>query len=542
MKRIGIGIAVGVALLVGGVPVGVSAASAGASKAVTCTGPKAPAATTPADGAFGAARDLTVTSFDGTKLVVHFFPVPNLVAGARAPTVMMGPGWGSGGDTDVKGGDLAAVGSVGIKALHEAGYNVMTWDPRGFGKSGGTVEINSPDYEGRDARLLLSWLATQPEVQLDAKGDPRVGMFGVSYGGGVQLLAAAADCRVDAIVPTLAWHALTTSLYKADTIKISWAGLLFKGAAGHSLDAHIQSAYSEGQGSGVLSGPNRTWFTAHGPADRLVGRIKAPTLLLQGTVDTLFSLDEAVANYRVLRAQHVPVAMLWFCGGHGICLTDPGDQTRVPRAAVAWLNRYVKRDRSQALGPRFDLVDQNGTRYTASDYPVPADGSITGAGKGTLRLTDVGGAGPTKAPINSTNPLAAIVPTITPAKATNAVDVPIAFDKTRVVVGAPKLTLNYRGTTPPGAQPTRIFAQLVDDTTGLVLGNQITPIKVTLDGKSHNETVTLEDVAFGGEAGKKLTLQLVATTVVYAKPRLGGQVQFDKVRVELPAGKVTPAT
>ncbi len=101
-------------------------------------------------------------------------------------------------------------------------------------------------------------------------------------------------------------------------------------------------------------------------------------------------------------------------------------------------------------------------------------------------------------------------------------------------LGAPKLTLFYSGTTPPGAAPTRVFAQLVDDETGLVLGNQITPIKVTLDGKAHTTTVPLEMVVFTAKPGAKLTLQVVATTIAYTQPRLGGKISFHDVKVELP--------
>ena len=48
-----------------------------------------------------------------------------------------------------------------------------------------------------------------------------------------------------------------------------------------------------------------------------------PTLIIQGTVDTLFSLQEGVTNYGILKRDHVPVKMLWYCGGHGICLDNP---------------------------------------------------------------------------------------------------------------------------------------------------------------------------------------------------------------------------
>ena len=109
-----------------------------------------------------------------------------------------------------------------------AGYNVVTWDPRGEWNSGGVLELNSPDFEARDVSAIISWLATQPEAQLDSETglDPRIGMVGVSYGGGIQLVTAAIDQRVDAIVPTIAWHTLNSSLYKSEAFKSSWATLL----------------------------------------------------------------------------------------------------------------------------------------------------------------------------------------------------------------------------------------------------------------------------------------------------------------------------
>jgi len=93
---------------------------------------------------------------------------------------------------------------------------------------------------------------------------------------------------------------------------------------------------------------------------------------------------------------------------------------------------------------------------------------------------------------------------------------------------------------PPGERPTRVFAQLVDESTGLVLGNQVTPIEVTLDGRSHTASVPLEMIAFTGRPGAHIELQLVATTVAYAAPRLGGSVDFSRVHISLPV--VTGAT
>ena len=365
----------------------------------------------------GVDHDFTMTSFDGAEIRFHWFPLDH-----EAPTVLMGPGWGEAGATETSGTGL--FGDAPIATLHDAGYHVLTWDPRGFGKSTGTITVDSADAEGRDVQRLLDWLATQPDVQLDAKTDPRVGMVGGSYGGGIQLVTAAIDCRVDAIVPTIAWHSLGTSLNKADTVKSGWSDILYNAARGRQVDPHITSAYESGQATGTISAADRAWFIGRGPG-ALVAKITAPTLFIQGTVDTLFTLDEAVTNYRILREHGVPTAMLWYCGGHGVCLTDAGDPRATQNATDAWLRRWLQRDTSVDTGPRVDIIDQHGTRSTGADWPLPAGTALQADGAGTLPLQDAGGAGPATAAPGSTNPIDGIATTITPARATNAVDVTI---------------------------------------------------------------------------------------------------------------------
>ena len=120
------------------------------------------------------ARDQNVTSFDGTQIVTHFFPAKDLAPGAKAPTVLVGHGWAGRGATDINGGTgKGTQGTPAIGDLHRAGYNVLTWDARGFGGSGGRVSVDGPDFEGRDVRALITFVANQPEARLDAAGDPR---------------------------------------------------------------------------------------------------------------------------------------------------------------------------------------------------------------------------------------------------------------------------------------------------------------------------------------------------------------------------------
>ena len=164
---------------------------------------------------------------DGTPIVDLLPPGQGLAPGKKAPTILMTHGWGGNRDANGTGGTSEAIGNVGAAPLRKAGFNVLTWDSRGFGQSGGTVTVDYKDNEGRDVQALIDYLAKQPEAQLDGPGDPRVGMHGASYAGGIELVAAGFERRIDAIAPDIAWHSLLTSLYKEDTIKGGWAALLY---------------------------------------------------------------------------------------------------------------------------------------------------------------------------------------------------------------------------------------------------------------------------------------------------------------------------
>ena len=266
---------------------------------------------------------------------------------------------------------------------------MLTWDPRGFGNSGGEAKWDSPAYEARDVQALMDALAGFPEAQLDAPGDPAVGMAGASYGGGIQWVTAAIDSRVDVITPVVAWHSLVSSLYKGSVFKAGWGSLLCglgtrrrltglvnsEGVQAGSMDSHMYSICQSGLLTGQLSTGDRGWLDDRGPGTTWIDRVRIPALVLSGTMDTLFTLQEAIDNYRVLRANGVPARMMWFCGGHGRCLTDPGAERYFEAAVVRWLDAYLKGGDRSATGPRFEWIDQQGEWHQASDYPLADAGA-----------------------------------------------------------------------------------------------------------------------------------------------------------------------
>jgi ABC-2 type transport system ATP-binding protein len=466
------------------------------------------------------ARDDTIKSFDGTRIALSFFPAPNLNPGHRAPTVMIGPGWSQprsgAGDTG-----LDAFGFAGPKVFLDAGYNVLTWDPRGFGESGGQVEADSPRFEGRDVQRLIAYISRQPEAKLDGRRDPRLGMEGASYGGGIQLVTAGLDRRIDAIIPVIAWHSLVTSLDKEGSPKAGWGSILYAlGEEGshHRLDPHISDSLEQGLATGRIPPDDVAWFRARGPGERLVNRIRVPTLLVQGTADTLFTLQEAISNYRILRNNHVPVHMIWFCGGHGTCLTDPGDTSVLHTAMLKWFAKHLRGKRVRT-GPRFEWVDQNGIWRTAPDWPVPHRRSLRARGSGSLPLTPGEGSG---------DPIAA-----TPSAEAFNLTIPGPRKHDRFAVGAPRLHLTYSGTAAPN-QRTFVYAQIVDLSRGVVMGPVVRPIPVKLDGKQHRITRSLEPVAWTVSPGDRYELQLAPSTQVYGPQRSAGLVKLSSVKVSVP--------
>ena len=492
----------------------------------------APAAAALALASPAAARDAVVTSADGTPIVTSFHPAEGLAPGAKAPTILMTHGWGGTRDADGTGGTSESIGNVGAAPLRKAGFNVLTWDSRGFGESGGTVTVDYKDNEGRDVQALIDYLAKQPEALLDGPGDPRVGMHGPSYAGGIELVAAGFERRIDAIAPDIAWHSLLTSLYKEDTIKGGWAALLYAAGVPSSglggigspagpqtgnLDPHITSAFVSGASTGKLSAEDRAWFDSRGPSS-LVDAIRVPTLLVQGTADTLFTLDESMTNYRILRGNGVPAKLVWFCGGHGTCLTGTGEAGHVERAVIAWMKRYLARDASVDTGPRFEWLADDAKWRSAADFPPSAGAPLVAEGAGRLAINPADAA--------SGSPVAA-------GRAANAVNVPVPAPRSAVqAVGAPTLKLTYTGT---GAAPQGYaFAQIADEVRGVVVGNQVRPIPLVLDGKQHTIERPLEAIAASLSPQSKLTLQITGGSQVYGPARTAADLQIAKARLEIP--------
>ena len=482
------------------------------------------------------ARSFIVKSFDGTKIFVNFMPAQGLDGDDEAPTILSGSGLGLPGATtlDLVNDSFLPHDVIGIGALREEGYNVVTWDPRGEWRSGGRMQLQSPEFEGRDVSYIISYLATLPGVELDGANDPKLGMVGASYGGGIQLATAAIDHRIDAIVPTIAWNSLTDVLFPRGAVRSGWATIL-SAALVLTLsrpNEQILPAAIKGILFGQVSQDDIDLLNNRGYADQL-GDITTPTLLVQGTVDTLFTLAQADTNARALIAAGTTTKVLWYCGGHGACLSSYNNGDVIDDRTLAWLDHYVKGE-DVPTGKQFEWVDQNGDLYSSDSYPAP-QGMTSVEAESTVPKTIpfvpfIGGSGPN--PLIITRGLIpALLGLPSAAPALNAVnlEVPAATETTHII-GAPELTLTYSGI----GNARNVYAQIVDDTTHLVLGNLATPIPVDLDGQTHTVTYSLEQVAQTLEPGQSVTVQIVTSTFDFLNFYSSGTITVEGMSVKLP--------
>lgn len=220
------------------------------------------------------------------------------------PILMHSHGWGGSRATD----------PAELSTYLRAGYGAISFDQRGFGESGGHAYVENPAVEGHDVRALVRLVSRLPWVRQDGPGDPRMGAIGGSYGGGYQFLTAFEELRVtgepvlDALAPEITWNDLSDSLAPEGVVRTAWAAALSAAAVpSDALPPNVYKALVEGAATGSWpdgSVPGTedmaTFFRANGPKWHVEHgrRLDIPVLFGQGTTDSLFPLQQGLANWQ----------------------------------------------------------------------------------------------------------------------------------------------------------------------------------------------------------------------------------------------------
>ncbi len=244
----------------------------------------------------------------------------------KVPMILHSHGWGGSRTTD----------PAAFQQWLDAKYGVLSFDQRGFGESGGTAQVENPDFEGQDVRALVDLIASKRWVKKDAPGDPRLGAIGGSYGGGYQFLGAFEELRLhgkpvfDALAPEITWNDLNRSLAPEGVVRTEWAlALAAAGLPTQALPPAVYQALVQGAATGfwpdgslpVPGTPNmQQFFERNGPRYHVSQgrRLDIPVLFGQGTTDSLFNLQQGLDNWRtaITRKARRHSIFVGYNGGH----------------------------------------------------------------------------------------------------------------------------------------------------------------------------------------------------------------------------------
>ncbi|MEV6398216.1 CocE/NonD family hydrolase [Streptomyces sp. NPDC051907] len=293
---------------------------------------------------------------DGAVLKANVFTptpgTPGADARGRYPVIVQPASWGQ--------NDLEYV--LQGRRLAAGGYVVLTYTVRGFWLSGGEVDVAGPK-DVADISSVIDWaLARTP-------ADPRrIGMTGLSLGGGLTLMGAAADPRIKAVAALSGWGDLVDSLYSGETRHLQAAAVLAAvqaptGRGGAELQRILSDLFADRNAPDVVR-----WARTRSP-EAYVDRVNAngtAVFLANAWGDSIFNPSQITAFYQRLTG---PKRIELRPGDHATQEVTGllGLDNATWASALRWFDEHLKGGGRAASRPPVELeVRPGGSRET---YP-----------------------------------------------------------------------------------------------------------------------------------------------------------------------------
>lgn len=519
-----------------------------------------------------------IESWDGTTLVGSLY-VPAGKRDAPHPAIVAAHAYGFTRETF----DGTA------RTLAGQGYVVLAPDARGFGDSGGESSTNGP-REVADVLVHIDRLAdgrfrlpdggtAEVEVRPTANG-PAVGMTGVSMGGAIQLLTAAAtpayfreaddvelsaveaatphlsldSSPLEAINPWLTWQDLARAIAPNGVPKTTWsAGLFALGTEGYERDGQpttegpdprLYEYAAEAAARNELTAEAEAYFAKRTPDLATVAERGVPTLFVQEWRDSLFPPGHGLRTFHGIReaGTDTPVALTLSpveVGTHNqrspLASAPAGPtQAYLDEIVTAWYDRFVAGDASRWQRQDFPTVSLYQQQYP--DVPGEHDDEAWPGWRG-LETFPPADATPTALPLSAaaSTDRTVLGNTVAPTSARGAgggvtdptVDGPAssaAFDFAATghvdVATAPELRLSVTPLGPDAFVFAKFALLEAGSNSGPVVDSQVTPYRIR-DSTAERTTVSFDLVPFQRylQAGDRLRLILATTDNGYTTSR-----------------------
>ncbi|HJQ43906.1 MAG TPA: alpha/beta fold hydrolase [Jatrophihabitantaceae bacterium] len=268
---------------------------------------------------------VSITASDGVKLSAEVI-TPNTAG--PFPLLVMPASWNS---------PALEYRTIGAK-FAAAAFVVVAYAQRGFRGSGGSVDLAGRKSQ-KDVSSVIDWALKHTHA--DAS---RVGVFGVSYGGGVGLLAAGQDSRIKAVVATSAWTDLGAALAPHGTANLAGLRWMFsQPGAEAALDPQVRQLDDDAKNhpdaaAALLATMSKTRSAAR--EIQAINRNKPAIMIANAYDDSLLDPSSLVTFFNKL---HTPKRLEFATGDHG----GPeipgllGRSSRTIDTGAKWIDYYL---------------------------------------------------------------------------------------------------------------------------------------------------------------------------------------------------------
>ncbi|MCX6104962.1 MAG: alpha/beta hydrolase [Proteobacteria bacterium] len=225
-------------------------------------------------------------------------------------------------------------------AFAEDGYRTFSYDPRGWQSSGGKISL---DYEllTNDVRQAIDWVTGHYKTG-------RIGVTGISEGGGLSMLLSAIEPRLSAVAALSGW---TNMVHPAlgHTQRLAWNIVLGTLITLFGKPSAIIEEAFEHWRDGTPPEP-RELMEKTSPLYHLkeINERRPPIFLANDLDDTLFPVNQAFDFYGKLQGpKHLQINR----GFHAAAaITTTKEPNKEPWASVhKWFDAYVKNGQPSEL-------------------------------------------------------------------------------------------------------------------------------------------------------------------------------------------------
>ncbi|MFC4066246.1 alpha/beta fold hydrolase [Actinoplanes subglobosus] len=275
-------------------------------------------------GALAGFRFNDITAADGVTLKSN---VIEPATPGRHPAIVLVASWAL--------NDLQYLAQA--RKFADSGYVVLSYTARGFWLSGGTIDVAGP-RDIADASSAIDWLLAHTTA------DPgRIGIVGMSYGGGISLLTAARDPRIKAVASLSGWADLAASMADQDTRRPQSAWFLqtaarLAGRPSPEMTRILDDYWADRDADG-----RERWARGRSVRHSIeaINRNNPAVLIAHGMGDSIFPANQMLDLYTALRT---PKRLELAPGDHATVELSglAGIQNHVWDSVRRWLDFYLR--------------------------------------------------------------------------------------------------------------------------------------------------------------------------------------------------------